>query len=238
MSFTANSRAPQPDYENLPQESTGPIAADSLAAESIRDKGAFAENDDAVPLSVKGANSTLANEDTSGATILRASSDGTTRQEDDLKGAGSDERGSVGLKYQGGTGGDDNTGFGSDKTIDTSAISSSGSGSTGTGSSAGVRPYVDAAPNYAARTSGAISDDNTFKPKGHNLTEDNNLPEAEPFQGEIGGSDDPGRVAEQKFQTTSADSVGGARGGGQVGGNSSDKSSAGQYDALSSNETS
>jgi hypothetical protein len=64
------------------QEAPGPVASDSLAAESFRAGGGFSENRDSEPLGVKGANSTFANEDTSGATTLPASKDAPSRNDE------------------------------------------------------------------------------------------------------------------------------------------------------------
>jgi hypothetical protein len=77
-------------------ERAGPVAADSLAAESTRQGGGFSENRGAEPLGVKGSSSTFANTDTSGATTLAPARDAserdanTTEKEipDDLKGPG------------------------------------------------------------------------------------------------------------------------------------------------------
>jgi len=64
------------------QEATGAIASDSLAAESSRAGGGFSENRDSEPWGVKGANSTFANEDTSGATTLPACKDAPSRNDE------------------------------------------------------------------------------------------------------------------------------------------------------------
>lgn len=98
MSFAANSRAPKPDPANIPHEPTGPVAADSLAAESLKAQGEFAENPSAVPLGVKGSQSTLATTDTSGASALHPAASGAERERQDALGAGRDERGPSGLK--------------------------------------------------------------------------------------------------------------------------------------------
>ena len=97
MSTAANPKAPKPSGEE--QEPVGQIASDSLAAESIKEGGAFAENDNAAISSVKGANSTLNNTDTSGATVLQPAADGTERVREEAKGLGSDEKGTTGVKY-------------------------------------------------------------------------------------------------------------------------------------------
>jgi hypothetical protein len=62
-------------------ERAGPVAADSLAAESTRQGGGFSENRGAEPLGVKGSSSTFANTDTSGATILAPARDAKERDD-------------------------------------------------------------------------------------------------------------------------------------------------------------
>lgn len=100
MSYADEPKAPKPDPSTAAQEPTGLVASDSLAAESNKAGGVFSENDNVAVSSVKGANSTLANTDTSGATVLHAAVDGATREKQDAKGLGSDEKGSAGgLKY-------------------------------------------------------------------------------------------------------------------------------------------
>jgi hypothetical protein len=87
-------------------ERAGPVAADSLAAESTRQGGGFSENRGAEPLGVKGSSSTFANTDTSGATVLapardaKERDDNTTQNEvpNNLKGPG-------GLKFPEAVGG-------------------------------------------------------------------------------------------------------------------------------------
>ena len=61
------------------QEGAGPIASDSLAAESARSGGGFNENRDSNPQSVSGSNSTFANTDTSGAKTLAPARDAASR---------------------------------------------------------------------------------------------------------------------------------------------------------------
>lgn len=60
-------------------ERAGPIASDSLAAESTRQGGGFSENRGAEPLGVKGSSSNFANTDTSGATTLAPARDAAER---------------------------------------------------------------------------------------------------------------------------------------------------------------
>ncbi|KIV83316.1 hypothetical protein PV11_05351 [Exophiala sideris] len=100
MSFTANSRAPQPHPSEAPQEPTGPIASDSLAAESLKNQGGFAENENATASRQPGASSTWNTTDTSGAKVLPPAEFNTQREEANAQGAGPDEKGPAGLKYE------------------------------------------------------------------------------------------------------------------------------------------
>ncbi|KIX04048.1 uncharacterized protein Z518_07601 [Rhinocladiella mackenziei CBS 650.93] len=98
MSYTTNPRTPQPGPETAPREATGPVASDSLAAESLDAEGAFSANPSAAAMGVRGAQSTLANTDISGASVLRAAPSGADREKMDALGARPDERGPSGLK--------------------------------------------------------------------------------------------------------------------------------------------
>lgn len=99
MSTAANPKAPQLHPDDAPQESTGAVTSDSLAAESIKAGGEFGNNDNAAISSVKGSNSTLNTTDASNATVLAAAKDGTQRARDEAKGLGADEKGTTGPKY-------------------------------------------------------------------------------------------------------------------------------------------
>jgi hypothetical protein len=57
-------------YTEPVREKPGPIAADSLAAESVRSGGVFSQNPDSQPLGVMGSHSTFANTDVSSAKEL------------------------------------------------------------------------------------------------------------------------------------------------------------------------
>lgn len=98
MSTAANSRADRPRPSDSASEAPGPVAADSLAAESLQHSGGFAENAHAHVLGVKGAQSTLNATDTSGATALHAAPSGAVREKQDALAAGPDEKGATGLK--------------------------------------------------------------------------------------------------------------------------------------------
>lgn len=236
MSYAANPRAEdQPGKPSIdpsvPQESTGPVASDSLAADSIRDHGGFSENASADVLGVRGGDSTLANEDTSGAIKLDPASSGAERERQELMDVDPRVRGDAGgVKYPEGAGDPDFHGV----TSDQGYVGGPSSDRPPQGYNAET-PYTtagsyDTAPTYAATVAGNIRSEGELKPKGRNLTE-GNIPEAKTFMGNVGGQYDPGRVAEremlQKTSATAGEGVGGVR-------QSKDQlsGSTGQYDVL------
>ncbi|KIV97878.1 hypothetical protein PV10_01579 [Exophiala mesophila] len=239
MSYAANSRAPQLDPSKVSQEPTGAVTSDSLAADSIKQGGGFAQNDNAVPLSVKGASSTLNTTDTSAASALHPAPSGAAREQQDAMGAGPDERGTTGLKLdalddpqfsgthslQGYSGGPSTKTIGSSASTgpagasDFGATTTSTSGTPASGTSnitsssatatsnasagAGVRPHVPTAPNYTGAVTGDIAPSGTFKPKGSNLDDadlTDSIPKTKTFTGNVGGVNDPGRLAERDFE--------------------------------------
>lgn len=232
MSYAPPSHPSKLDPSQIPSEPTGPIAADSLAAESLKNQGGFAENTSATASSVRGANSTFANTDTSGASVLHAAPSGADREQQDARGAGADERGPGGLKldvlgepdfdgahkadgYYGGSkggagaavssqGGGLNTSTSTSTSTDTSTT---GSSTTGSGPEAGkgVRPHVPQAPGYTANVAGA----GTYKPKGTGLEDADatgSMPKTKTFTGDVGGVHDPARLAERDFENRDASS--------------------------------
>lgn len=232
-STAANPRAPQPNPKdpNLPQESTGPIAADSLAAESVRSGGAFAENHDAQPMGVKGSSSTLNTTDTSGAKVLKPAPSASEREDDEK------------VKYPEGAGkpqfpGHHNRdGYVGGPSRDRTTTQSSGSGehSTGqdssggeTGNISGEGHRANSAADQAPTVFGNFQPKGALKPKGNNLNE-GDLPQTDTHTGDVGGPHDPGRVAEEKMLSRNADtSAGGAGGPRQY---ETDRGT-GQYDGL------
>lgn len=258
MSFAANSHAPK---GRTVHESAGPITSDSLAAESLQNNGEFAQNASAAAMSVRGDQSTVANTDTSGARVLHAAPSGAAREEQDVLGAGADERGPAGLKLnaagkpgfegshseqgffgastqaQGSGGGarqgvatgasdfgastlsSHTAGSGSNSQINSStgiagtststATSASGS-SGGPSSGTGARPYVPAAPGYTSSVTGAAAPEGTYRPKGANLEDADvtqSMPQTKTFTGNVGGVNDPGRLAEREFEGRNDDPV-------------------------------
>ncbi len=175
-------------------EGAGPVASDSLAAESTRANGAFSENRNSEPQGVSGSNSTFANTDTSGATTLDPAADAEARGDDDAN---------VG-SYPASVGGQ-----AKDLAVENTSASRSNDASLGGGSAgesnAGVERGSNGgiAPSYVASqyVDGGL-------PKGNNLTEggfESDDTKNASFNNEIGGKNDPGRLAEEKFQRENAD---------------------------------
>ncbi|KAG4437784.1 hypothetical protein IFR05_006719 [Cadophora sp. M221] len=162
---------------NAPQirEGAGPVASDSLAAESTRDGGGFARNRGSEPQGVAGANSTFANENTSGARRLDPALDAETRMaEEDW----AEEKKLGAADSVGGQRG-------------------SGSDETGDSSSAGIAPsYVNSQFRDTAGPKGKDLHEGGFESRDANNAS---------FNSEIGSKNDPSRLAERKFQRQNAD---------------------------------
>jgi hypothetical protein len=162
------------------QEGAGAITSDSLAAESTREGGKFAENRDSEPQGVSGSISTIANTNTSGATRLDPAPDAETRSTSNK----SMHPGSLGEESSG---------------LAVQDTSQSNNGAVRGVSDAGIAP-THVASKYV---DGGL-------PKGKNLTEggfDSNDGKNPSFTSEIGSQNDPGRLAEQKFQMENADAA-------------------------------
>jgi hypothetical protein len=217
-SAAANPRAPQPNPKdpNLPQESTGPIAADSLAAESVRSGGAFAKNRDAQPMDVKGGSSALNTTDTSGAKVLEPAPSAQEREGDEK------------AKYPEGIGKPQfpghhhHDGYVGGRSHDRAPDQSSGSveysttdqDSLGgeTGHTLGEQNRAHSAADQAPMAFGNFQAKETLKPKGNNLKE-GDFPQTSTHIGDVGGPHDPGRVAEEKILSRNADTSAGGAGG-------------------------
>lgn len=157
------------------QEDPGAVAADSLAAESYRNQGGFAENRDAAPSPVKGASSTLNNQDASSAKALPPASDAEARKSQEAWSEGSKLKGAHGLKYPEGAGGQpdfpgvrNKDGYygGPEKDKQStnaasgeyaSGMSTSGSGHTG-GEDYRANAKAEPAPTHAGNVTGHILD--------------------------------------------------------------------------------
>ncbi|KAL9002628.1 MAG: hypothetical protein Q9188_004463 [Gyalolechia gomerana] len=241
-------------YQNPTREGAGPVASDSLAAESTRSGGAFSANRDSAPLSVSGSSSTFNNSDTSSARELAPAPDAAEREAKEAWQEVPDEaRGTAGQKYPEGAG---NVDFAGAHNVDGYAGGSlgtqqevGGSGYTPSGMRGGAAPAgagdddenttgdkstsskAEAAPGYVASVKSVPAQ--TGKPHGKNITEggfDSDDSKNASFGAEIGSKDDPGRAATEQFQTTAQTSAGGK--GARQGKVTGD----GQYDALETDQ--
>ncbi|KAL8708658.1 MAG: hypothetical protein Q9220_006483 [cf. Caloplaca sp. 1 TL-2023] len=232
-------------------EPTGAVASDSLAAESSRSNGAFAQNPTSQPLSVSGSSSTFANTDTSSARELAPAPDAAEREAKEAWSEVPDEaRGQAGKKYPEGAG---DVEFEGSHNADGYVGGSSGGGGGGgrgeeykpTGMRGGAAPASggddnedsreeEAGDSKAGEAPGYVSSvqsepAQTGKPKGKNIIEggfESDDANNASFNSEIGSKDDPGRGAEEQFQTTAVGSAGGK------GPRQGEVTKDGQYDVL------
>lgn len=79
MSYAASKTPVRNPQRTGERERPGPLAYDSLAADSIRADGAYLENKVSEPLGVRGYQSTLNTEDTSAATVIPPATDAEAR---------------------------------------------------------------------------------------------------------------------------------------------------------------
>lgn len=194
-------------YNNPIQETSGPVANDSLAAESTRHGGTYSENRHAQPLDVSGTSSTLNNTDTSAATTLPSVHGGgaPSRQQDqpndmgrypetlggqgDYPGAHVPQTGYVG----GPTKAKDELGL--------RAHEYGASGKTNEENPSGYRSqYHGEAPSYVTPV---LNNVGNTKPKGQNLHEGGFVDDPRingSFRTDIGSNKDPGRYAERDFE--------------------------------------
>ncbi|WEW56818.1 hypothetical protein PRK78_002273 [Emydomyces testavorans] len=171
-------------YTNPIREGAGFVAADSLAAESVRSGGKFAENKDSAPLSVEGHKSTLANKDTSGATALPPARDAEQRLPDE-------EHISRPSREQ-------------DAASASKSASAHASGSARAPATSTTGGHADIAPSYVE---GVLGKGNQ-KPKGKNLKEggfDDDPHKNASFTTDIGSREDPGYLAERRFESENAE---------------------------------
>ncbi|KAL8725141.1 MAG: hypothetical protein Q9166_007545 [cf. Caloplaca sp. 2 TL-2023] len=234
-------------YHNPISEGAGAVASDSLAAESSRSGGAFSSNRNSEPQSVSGSSSTFNNTDISGARVLDAAPDAAEREAKEAWREVPDEaRGVAGQKYPEGAGNVDFSGrhnvdgYSGGSSAAKSAVGDSGyapsgiRGGTapGTGDDNSSSSMADAAPGYVSSVQSNPAQ--TGKPHGKNITEggfDSDDSKNASFTSDIGDKNDPGRGAEEQFQTTAQTSAGGK--GQQQSGLTKD----GQYDALKTDQS-
>lgn len=193
------------------EEPSGPVANDSLAAESVRHGGAYAQNWGAEPMGVSGQQSTLKNTDTSSASTLPSAPGASMRENHQGQ-----------MKYPEILGGQGD--FPGRHVPETGYTGGPTEAKKQMGLHTGEYPASEkmaGEQTAAASSSGYQSIPNQSnphqKPKGKNLTEggfESSERNNASFNSEIGSEQDPGRAAEQKFQRYVAESgndVGGPR---------------------------
>lgn len=188
-------------YQNPIEEPSVPIANDSLAAQSVRQGGAFSENRGAEPLGVSGSKSTLNNTNTSAATELPSAPVGVLRDDRERQ-----------EKYPEGLGGQgDFPGAHSEQGYaggPTSAKQQMGmhAGEYSAASGSGPSHVAGEAPSYVNDVTDSYKH---TKPDGRNIHEggfSSNDKKNASFTTEIGSDQDPARAAINKFQRANAES--------------------------------
>ncbi|KAL8748258.1 MAG: hypothetical protein Q9184_007457 [Pyrenodesmia sp. 2 TL-2023] len=247
--------------QNPIRESAGPVASDSLAAESTRANGAFASNRNAAPQSVSGSNSTFANADTSGAVILEPAPDANEREAksawqevpNEARGTASGSKkypegaGDVDFAgghnkdgYAGGSGGaQQEVGAGSGgyaaSGIRGGAAPGTGDGDNSANVESKAKADTGSAPGYVSSV--VSGPGQTGKPHGKDIKDvteegfEGEEGQNVSFDAEIGTKDDPGRAATEQFQTSAQTSAGGK------GARQEKVTGDGQYDALDTDQS-
>jgi len=192
------------DPNDTIEESTGPILSDSLAAESLEQGGpdSFASGH-ATAQKQSSHGTTTNNYDTSSATVLNAAPDAEARM--------ATEEWSENAALKAGRG--------------LSSSEGSGEGRYGNVDYGSNTDNTDA--SYGADADSSVP---KSRPHGRDITEggfDDDAPNAS-FNQDIGGKNDPGRLAEQKFQKDNARNAAAA---GFEGGR--EENEVGSFDALS-----
>ncbi|KAF7717469.1 Uncharacterized protein PECH_000482 [Penicillium ucsense] len=187
------------------QEPSGPVATDSLAAESVRTGGAFTENRGAEPTGPSGSNSTLNTTDTSAASKLPSAAAGSQRENTERQ-----EKYPEALGGQGNFPGTHVSGYAGGSTaakhemgLNKGGNSASYQQQSGQAKASGSQHVGGQAPSYvtdvtpghqAQQPKGVGKQDAQFSSKDKNAS----------FNSEIGSENDPGRFAEEKFQRENA----------------------------------
>jgi hypothetical protein len=166
---------------------------------------------------VKGSQSTFANTDTSAATVLPPAPDVETRQAQDDWDESARLKGAAELKYPEGLGGQgefpgkhSEQGYAGGPTADKVKMQQEGTSTYQTGfgeeEGAGKHRHADPASTYV--NADQLDQPLNPKPKGKNIQEGgfgSDAPNAS-FNSDIGTDEDPGRLAEAKFQRENAES--------------------------------
>jgi hypothetical protein len=189
-------------YQQPIEEPSGPVANDSLAAQSVRQGGAFSQNRDAEPLGVSGSKSTLNNTDTSAATELPPAPVGAFREDRERQ-----EKYPEALGGQGDFPGAHHSGYTGGPTAAKQQMGMHQHPAQQSTASGSGRSRYDGgqAPSYINEVTGAYQHS---KPHGRDIHEggfssdDKNAS----FTSEIGSNQDPARAAINQFQRTTAES--------------------------------
>ncbi|KAF2262859.1 hypothetical protein CC78DRAFT_569490 [Lojkania enalia] len=221
--------------QELP-EAVGVVTSDSLAAESLKGPGSFGEGNLHAAASKQPSDSTTTNTtDTSSATKLPAAPDAEAREAQQGWSETSQLNAGKGLGKE--------TGVGPTYATTGASMGSTGSGfnSMGSTGSASIGPGqgVTAPTGSYAGSAELARDPGEFKPKGKNITEggfDSSNPNAS-FNNDIGGKNDPGRVAEHQFQKEAAQSAYDAAGGPRQTGSQVSGETNSQYGILNTDES-
>lgn len=196
------------------------VTSDSLGAESIQEGGSFAANSDSRGPSAQPSYSTTSNTtDVSGATRLDPAPDAEARQASEEWSESAQMNAGAGLGKESGVGPTFNTG---------GTLGGASGGVSDTTNQSSSYDTGNAAPAPGAQDHPAPVMGDDFKPKGKNITEggfDSDAPNAS-FNTDIGGKDDPGRVALEQMEGENTPFAGGA------GPKQGEVSNDGQYDVL------
>ncbi|KAL5339876.1 hypothetical protein BJX70DRAFT_141162 [Aspergillus crustosus] len=215
-----------PESNRPINEPSGPVVSDSLAAESATSGGAYSQNRGAEPIGASSKSTTTNTTDTSAARELPSTTSARDRQnletqdrypdalggQAEYPGAHIPESGYVG----GSTAAKKNLGITGQHEYPASEKLSS---QTQSKSSSGASKTPASGSGYQTRSATAAQKTQTYSAaagqgKTSSNTKDSDFP-SDPkynasFNSEIGSEQDPGRLAEQKFQRRQAETVAGA----------------------------
>lgn len=199
-------------------EAVGIVTSDSLAGESLKGEGHFAEgNPHAAPLKQTSKGLTANTTDTSGATRLDPAVDAEARDAQEGWSETSQLNAGKGLGKESGVGPTYNTntsGAGTGANTSDEPVFSATGGIPSTSSAGSTGIPIAPTGGYAGAADQARAP-GELRPKGANIQEGgfpSDAPNASFNNAEIGSKDDPGRVAEQRFAEESSAGVGGVAG--------------------------
>ncbi|KAL4879367.1 hypothetical protein BJY04DRAFT_193799 [Aspergillus karnatakaensis] len=215
-----------PLANNPISEPSGPVVKDSLAAESANSGGAYSENRGAQPLGVSSKSTTTNTSDTSAARELPSTASARDRQnlesekkypdalggQADYPGAHIPETGYVG----GSTAAKKDLGITGQHEYPASEKLSSQNQSQPQSKSSGASKTPASGSGYQTRSATAAQKSQTYSAAAGQGKTDSNANQGDfpsdskynaSFNSEIGSDQDPGRLAEQKFQRREAETV-------------------------------